>query len=88
MFKPFELSGVGLHSGVLTKIKVSPASLGTGRYFVRVDLPENPVIPASIATVNPTMFSTELKQGEATIRTVEHLLAALFANGIRCSNRS
>ena len=82
MFKPFELSGIGLHSGNVTNIKVSPAPSGKGRYFVRVDLPENPEIPASIGAVSPTMLSTELNQDGATIRTVEHLLAALFANGI------
>ena len=82
MFKSFELSGMGLHSGNITNIKISPASSGQGRYFVRVDLPDCPIIPATIDAVNPTMLSTELKEGDATIRTVEHLLATLFANGI------
>ncbi|MGL6338080.1 MAG: UDP-3-O-acyl-N-acetylglucosamine deacetylase, partial [Waterburya sp.] len=36
----FELSGVGLHLGVDTTVKVLPASPGEGRYFVRMDLPE------------------------------------------------
>jgi UDP-3-O-[3-hydroxymyristoyl] N-acetylglucosamine deacetylase len=32
--------------------------------------------------INPTLLSTELRQGEAAVRTVEHLLAALVGLGI------
>lgn len=78
----FELSGVGLHSGVTTIVKVLPAEPGQGRYFVRVDLPNNPVIPAKVDVVSQTTLSTELAQGEAKVRTVEHLLAALAVSGI------
>ena len=78
----FELSGVGLHFGVTTKVKVLPAETGSGRYFVRVDLADKPEIPAHIDAVSQTILSTELKAKEAKIRTVEHLLAALVVNGI------
>ena len=80
--KEFELSGVGLHFGVDTKVKVIPASPGDGRYFVRVDLPAKPIIYASIAAVGETTLSTELVGENAKVRTVEHLLAALSANKI------
>ncbi|MGF1539485.1 MAG: UDP-3-O-acyl-N-acetylglucosamine deacetylase [Pleurocapsa sp.] len=80
--QPFELSGVGLHFGVTTKVKVLPAEVGSGRYFVRVDLADKPIIPALVDAVSQTTLSTELKVGEAKIRTVEHLLAALVGNGI------
>ncbi|MBE9129948.1 UDP-3-O-acyl-N-acetylglucosamine deacetylase, partial [Coleofasciculus sp. LEGE 07081] len=93
---PFERSGIGLHSGILTTVKVMPASRGEGRYFVRVDLPGAPVIPARVEAVGGTTLSTELGNGdketkenssnpqspEATVRTVEHLLAALAGSGI------
>jgi UDP-3-O-[3-hydroxymyristoyl] N-acetylglucosamine deacetylase len=78
----FELSGVGLHSGVNTLVKILPASEGEGRYFVRVDLPDRPIIPARVEFVSQTTLSTELAKGEAKVRTVEHLLAALAASGI------
>lgn len=78
----FELSGVGLHSGVVTKVRVLPASPGEGRYFVRVDLPGEPVIPARLEAVSQTILSTQLGQGEISVRTVEHLLAALAAMGV------
>lgn len=82
MFKPFELSGIGLHSGQKTTVKVSPANQGEGRYFVRMDLPEKARIPAHIDYLATTTLSTELAHGAAKIRTVEHLLAALMASGI------
>ncbi|HAZ43825.1 MAG TPA: UDP-3-O-[3-hydroxymyristoyl] N-acetylglucosamine deacetylase [Cyanobacteria bacterium UBA11371] len=78
----FELSGVGLHSGVVTNVRVLPASSGEGRYFVRVDLPGEPVIPARLEAVSQTLLSTQLGEGEISVRTVEHLLAALAAMGV------
>ena len=78
----FELSGVGLHSGVTTTVKVIPGKVGQGRYFVRIDLPDQPIIPAQITAVSQTTLSTELAVGAAKVRTVEHLLAALSASGI------
>ena len=57
----FERAGVGLHSGILTKVRVLPAAAGEGRYFVRVDLPESPIIPARVEAVHETRLSTELR---------------------------
>jgi UDP-3-O-[3-hydroxymyristoyl] N-acetylglucosamine deacetylase len=93
----FERSGVGLHSGIITKVRVLPAAAGEGRYFVRVDLPGSPVIPARLDAVHETRLSTELRvptkgctgsinyaptAGDASVRTVEHLLAALACSGV------
>lgn len=78
----FVRSGVGLHSGDTTHVRVLPAEPGRGRYFVRVDLPDAPEVLANDASVNPTMLSTELVSGEARVRTVEHLLASLSALGV------
>ena len=77
------VSGVGLHSGVETHVSILPAQSGEGRYFVRVDLPKNPIIRAEVASVNQTTLSTELGQGKAAIRTVEHLLSTLIAIGVK-----
>jgi UDP-3-O-[3-hydroxymyristoyl] N-acetylglucosamine deacetylase len=77
-----EFQGIGLHSGVTTTVKIVPTDPGMGRYFVRVDLPDAPKIPAHIANVSQTNLSTELSANGASVRTVEHLLAALVALGI------
>ncbi|MBD3880179.1 UDP-3-O-acyl-N-acetylglucosamine deacetylase [Phormidium tenue FACHB-886] len=79
---PIERSGVGLHSGEQTQVKILPAAAGQGRYFVRTDLPGSPVIPAQYDAVRQTLLSTELAVGTASVRTVEHLLAALAGMGV------
>ncbi len=86
----FERSGVGLHTGLLTNVRVLPAKAGEGRYFVRVDLPGSPVIPARVDAVHETRLSTELRtpttadgtDTDVRVRTVEHLLAALACSGV------
>ncbi len=75
-------TGVGLHSGVHTNVRILPGKVGKGRYFVRVDLLNQPLIPAQVKTVNETVLSTQLGAGEAGVRTVEHLLAALAGMGV------
>jgi UDP-3-O-[3-hydroxymyristoyl] N-acetylglucosamine deacetylase len=77
-----EFQGIGLHSGVTTTVRILPTAAGMGRYFVRVDLPNAPQIPAHIANVSQTTLSTELTANGGSVRTVEHLLAALAALGI------
>jgi len=76
------LSGVGLHSGVETQVHLLPAAVNTGRVFVRTDLPEQPLILARVDAVKQTLLSTELAADSATVRTVEHLLAAFVGLGI------
>lgn len=78
----FTLSGVGLHTGLPVTVQVIPAVANQGRYFVRTDLPDRPEISAHITAVSQTMLSTELAAGEAQVRTVEHLLAALVTMGV------
>lgn len=74
--------GIGLHSGAVTHVTIRPAEAGTGRVFQRVDLPGQPVVSATLTSVNPTQLSTELVEGDAAVRTVEHLLAALVGMGV------
>jgi UDP-3-O-[3-hydroxymyristoyl] N-acetylglucosamine deacetylase len=78
-----EISGIGLHSGHQTTVKIYAAPVGTGRFFVRTDLTGSPVVPALIESVHTTTLSTELQSGTASIRTVEHLLASLTALGVQ-----
>ncbi|AHB88432.1 UDP-3-O-[3-hydroxymyristoyl] N-acetylglucosamine deacetylase LpxC [Thermosynechococcus sp. NK55a] len=75
-------SGVGLHSGQWVALTLQPASANTGRQFVRLDLEGQPVIPAQIEAVKSTQLATELVAKGASVRTVEHLLAALAIAGI------
>lgn len=74
--------GIGLHSGAVATVTLHPSDPHSGRYFVRTDLSNQPTIPARLGAVDQTVLSTELRQGEATVRTVEHLLAALVGLGV------
>jgi UDP-3-O-[3-hydroxymyristoyl] N-acetylglucosamine deacetylase len=80
--RSFEISGIGLHSGATTCVRVLPAKTGEGRYFVRVDLRKRPSIPARVEAVRQTTLSTELATVAGGVRTVEHLLAALAGSGV------
>ncbi|WP_434685701.1 UDP-3-O-acyl-N-acetylglucosamine deacetylase [Pseudanabaena minima] len=75
---PFALSGIGLHSGEKVSVTVSPAPINSGRYFIYGEAK----IPADTTVVSASQLSTELRQNGTGVRTVEHLLSALFGMGI------
>jgi UDP-3-O-[3-hydroxymyristoyl] N-acetylglucosamine deacetylase len=80
---PVRVEGIGLHTGATVNIQLHPAPANTGRYFIRTDLNSGVVkIPARIESLGQTVLSTELRCDGATVRTVEHLLAALAGVGI------
>jgi len=74
--------GVGLHTGVLSRVVVHPAPENTGIVFIREDLSPPVEIPAQVDYVVDLMRSTTLGKGEARVHTVEHLLAALLGMGV------
>ena len=80
---PAMISGVGLHLGQPTTVRLLPAEANQGRYFVRTDRSGTGRINAEVGNVIQTQLSTELGIGtpphQATVRTVEHLLAAIAA---------
>jgi UDP-3-O-[3-hydroxymyristoyl] N-acetylglucosamine deacetylase len=74
-------AGIGLHSGKKVNLSLKPAPAGTGIRFRRTDL-GGIEIPARADFVGAVAYATQLKSGDATVETVEHLLAALAASGI------
>jgi UDP-3-O-[3-hydroxymyristoyl] N-acetylglucosamine deacetylase len=76
-----EVSGVGLHSGVPVKLRMSPAPAGSGIVFRRPDL-ENFPIPASWKHVARVSYATSLMRQGVLIQTTEHLLSTLYSFGI------
>ncbi|RYG74337.1 UDP-3-O-[3-hydroxymyristoyl] N-acetylglucosamine deacetylase [bacterium] len=78
---PFEIRGIGLHSGQEVRLTVHPDPR-PGWHFVRLDLPGAPEIEACLENVAKTQHATVLQSGEATVSTTEHLLAALWALGV------
>ncbi len=76
------LSGSSLHTGEKVTLTVRPAPPGHGRKFRRLDLPEQPVIDASIALVKTVERSTTIGEGSIKVHTVEHILSALAGMGV------
>lgn len=74
--------GVGLHSGAPARMAVHPAEVGSGISFVRVDLPGMPRILARADRVNETKLGTVISEGSASVRTIEHVMAALAIVGV------
>ena len=80
--KPVSVQGVGLHTGKTVMLTFKPAAENHGYRFQRVDLPDQPVIPADVKLVVSTNRGTTLRNGEAQVSTVEHVLSALTGLGI------
>lgn len=75
--KEVSLTGVGLHTGKNVTLTFKPASDNFGIAFKRVDLEGSPVIEADANYVSNTQRGTCLEKNGVTIRTSEHVLAAL-----------
>lgn len=75
-----QLSGIGVHSGKNVDITIEPTDMDTGICFHRTDL--GITIPAIFDFVSDTMMSTTLTHNNASVSTVEHLMAAFLGCGI------
>ena len=78
------LEGIGLHTGKKSKLKFVPAVINHGIKFQRIDLDGMPIIDADVNNVIAVERGTTIKQNDATISTVEHLLAAIV--GLQIDN--
>jgi len=76
-----KFSGIGLHTGKMVNVTISPYEAVGGISFVRTD--ENSYIDANWKNVYSTTMNTRLSNdGGVTISTIEHLMAALSFCGI------
>jgi len=80
----FSCLGVGLHSGYVVTMIVTPAESDTGYTFIRRDVDKKKnIIKAHWHNVFDAKLGTNLRNGKGVkILSVEHLLAALSAHGI------
>ncbi len=79
---PVNISGTGLHTGILVDMVLNPANPGFGIQFKRTDLPGQPVVKADCDLVTDTSRGTTLEDNGAKVSTVEHILAALVGMGV------
>lgn len=75
------IEGVGLHSGIYTRLELRPAAPGTGLMFIRTDL-GSMRIPALQSTTTALDYATTVGKDDVAIGTIEHLLSAVAAFGI------
>lgn len=80
-----EIEGIGLHSGLDTKIVLNPSKINTGiifRFFNKDsdgNISESSILPATFNHVVDTRLGTTISNGDFTVLTIEHLMAALWA---------
>ncbi len=72
------LEGVGLHTGVHVRLRMTPADAESGVVFVRTDA-GGKVIPATLDHTGSSFYATVLESGGIAVSTVEHLMAALYS---------
>ena len=82
--REISLTGKGLHTGNEVTITFRPAPANHGYKFCRVDLPGKPLIDALAENVTDTSRGTTLFQNNASVSTIEHVMAAF--NGLRVDN--
>jgi UDP-3-O-[3-hydroxymyristoyl] N-acetylglucosamine deacetylase len=81
--KKISFEGIGLHSGLQTKMVLSPMPVDSGVAFIRTDIKNSSEIPANWKNIIPANLCTKIsnKNGE-TVNTIEHLMFALYSLGI------
>ena len=80
---PARFTGTGLHGGARVRATVHPADTGTGiRFRIGGRGSAAGEIPARFDRVTDTRLCTRLGDGDASIGTVEHLMAALAGAGV------
>ena len=76
------ISGVGLHSGSESTLTFKPAPPDHGIQFLRVDSKDAKAVRATLEEVREVERRTTVGEGESTVQTIEHLMAAIYALGI------
>lgn len=76
--KPVSITGIGLHTGNHSTMTFKPAPENYGIKFKRVDLADSPEILADIDHVIDISRGTTIALGDAQVKTVEHVLAAIM----------
>jgi UDP-3-O-acyl N-acetylglucosamine deacetylase len=72
-----EVRGFGLFGGADVTLRFLPAPEHHGIAFQRVDLADQPRIPALIQYVQPRPRRTVIGRGSATVEMIEHVMGAL-----------
>ena len=78
-----KLHGVGLHNGSNANLTLKPANENFGIKFCRIDINQQDLIEANYQNVVEPILCTKIRNNNGvTVSTVEHLMAALFGEGV------
>jgi UDP-3-O-[3-hydroxymyristoyl] N-acetylglucosamine deacetylase/3-hydroxyacyl-[acyl-carrier-protein] dehydratase len=80
--KSASLTGTSLHAGRQVTLALKPAPSDHGIKFRRIDLQDEPTIDAKVQHIKSVERAMTIAEGNVTVHTVEHLLAALCGMGI------
>jgi len=76
------LEGTSLHTGKKVTLTMSPAPPNSGILFRRIDLDDQPFIPAVVDNVQQVERATTIAVGSVKVHTVEHVISALTGMGV------
>jgi UDP-3-O-[3-hydroxymyristoyl] N-acetylglucosamine deacetylase/3-hydroxyacyl-[acyl-carrier-protein] dehydratase len=76
------LAGTSLHTGEKVTLTMKPAPANNGIIFRRIDLDDQPFIPACVSNVQKVERATTLAVGSVKVHTVEHVISALAGMGV------
>ena len=80
--KQIKFTGVGIHSGLPVNMVIKP-SKEMGIFFHRTDIPNNKILALFSNVGDTRMRNTTIgKLDGAHVKTIEHLMAALFIAGV------
>jgi UDP-3-O-[3-hydroxymyristoyl] N-acetylglucosamine deacetylase len=80
---PAIFAGVGLHTGAHVRVAIRPAAPNKGIVFVRTDVREGDnAVHVSPEAVTQTRLGTVISNGDVSVSTIEHLMAAMAALAI------
>lgn len=81
--KKLVIEGIGLHSGLLTKMILEPANIDSGIFFHRSDIKKSLPIQAIWKNVIKSNLCTKISNSSGdTVSTIEHLMFAFYSLGI------
>ena len=81
--REIKFTGIALHSGVKSQVRLLPANENTGIVFKRIDLENNNTIKANFKNVSSAKLCTTLSnENGVSVSTVEHLMAAFYITGV------
>ena len=77
------LEGVGLHSGLLTKIILLPSEINSGISFLRTDIKNSSAILANWKNIVSANLCTKIANSKGdSVSTIEHLMFSFYSLGI------